>query len=852
MDKYNNMSTQFTDEAVDSDMFYHSLFSHNPDMVCFADKKGSITAVNDSFSTTLGFSKEKVTTFTLDYIFPKSETPRIKDLINLSLSGRVQKVTTSILDKNRTAKQVELSIIPARSKKATTGAFVVIKDITQYQLTKTELAESEAKFRNLVEEINTGVFIIQMDKLLYGNPVLYKIFNLDPSITRFNIKEYIHPDDRVEISALIQNLPIGEEVVHHSLRMMNENGAVIHVEIKAKKLLYHNHITTIGTITDITDRIKTAEKNRFLAYHDPLTKLPNRSFLNEKLEQEILISKALQKKFALMVFNLNRFKYVNDTLGHTIADNLLQEYAKQLNNYFGDHAFIARVGPDEFAVLLSNNVVTEEVIAFAKEHIKLLDEPSYIDSYELFISTSIGISFYPTDGEDIETLYKHVNSALYKAKAKGHSAYQIFTSSMDVETYKTFTLESELRKALKLNQFELFYQPKINPKDNQIIGAEALIRWNHPEWGMVYPNEFIPLAEEIGLIIEIGKWVIETACNQNKAWLDQGLPAIPISINFSAHRFLEKDMLVNIKEILNKTQLAPEYFEVEILETFLLENENKFLTTLDELKKLGIRIALDDFGIGYSSLSYLNKFKGRVDTLKIDRSFINDLSNTNPDSSNFITKTIIELAHHLNMDVVAEGVDNIEKLEILKQFGCNVVQGYLYSEPLPADQFVILLQKGKIKTKVSDKEKEIQNRRNFFRVNLDFPLSATMTLTRIHGRNVELGKTEVLIEDIGIGGLRFLSNIRLAVHKDFILEFQTEILSNLITFQGNVVWMNEIKDGVYEYGVEFLLDESEIGIITPLLNKLAIMLRKNPIPSGCSFIKEDKYHFFKSKKKVVK
>ena len=242
---------------------------------------------------------------------------------------------------------------------------------------------------------------------------------------------------------------------------------------------------------------------------------------------------------------------------------------------------------------------------------------------------------------------------------------------------------------------ELYYQPQIFACTNEIIGAEALIRWNHPEWGIVSPGEFIPIAEETGMINEIGKWVKETACVQNKEWQNAGLPAIPVSINLSAHRFLEKDLIANFKKIVTETNLDPQYIQIEIVETSILENEKVVLRILDELKEIGIKVFLDDFGTGYSSLSYLKRFKGRIDTLKIDCSFINDLSRSGEESSNFITRTIIDLAQHLEMDVVAEGVETVEQLEILKEYNCNIIQGYLFSKPVPAMEFATLLTNGK-------------------------------------------------------------------------------------------------------------------------------------------------------------
>ena len=484
--------------------------------------------------------------------------------------------------------------------------------------------------------------------------------------------------------------------------------------------------------------------------------------------------------------------------------------------------------------------------------LEAVEEPFLIDTYNLFITTSIGISIFPEDGEDAETLIKHADSALYKAKEKGKNTYQIHTSSIDAESYRIFTLEADLRQALEQNQLELYYQPKVSAATYQITGAEALIRWNHPEWGIVSPDDFIPLAVETGIITEIEEWIANTVCSQNKAWQNAGLPAIPLSMNLSAHRFLETDMICDMGDILAKNKLDPEYLEIEILETTLLENEKTVFSVLDELKKIGIRISIDDFGTGYSSLSYLTQFKGRIDTLKIDRSFISDLSQADVDDANFITKTIIQLAQHLKMEVVAEGVETKEQLDILTDYKCNKIQGYLFSKPVPASEFAALLRQGKINPPAVTNASFTVDQRRFFRIDLDYPLSASMTLIRIHGRNVQLGRTEVLIENIGLGGLRFLSNLRLAIQRDVILEFETEILGSTVKMQGAVVWMKEMKAGIFQYGLEFSMEESERPGLTQYLNKLAILLRKNPLVPDCSFVTVDRHLFFKNKKGKTK
>jgi len=841
-----------TNSVVDSDWFYRSLFEHNPDMIFFLDTHGVIARANELFCESLGYTQEEIALSPLERFFSSNEIPAYRELFKKALIGKTQQAHTTLLHKNGKAIYIRLTIIPAIVEEKVMGVFGIAKDITDIKKSALDLAEFELKFGSIVEEAIIGVYIVQEDgKVSYGNKKFYEILGIEDNRRKVNFQDYIHPEDLSDLISLGKRLVNGETGMTHTYRIIKKDGTVLDIESHSKKIYLQNKPHMVASLQDITERKKAAELNEYLAYHDFLTGLPNKRLFYEKLKQELVISKTSQQKLAVMVLDLDRFKYVNDTLGHFIGDKLLQKVSKRLKACLGKDDILVRFGGDEFGVILPNGGYTNQVIEYAETMIASLEQPFHIEKYELFITASIGISIFPNDGEDAETLTKHADSALYKAKDKGRNTYQIFTSSMDTEAYKLFTLESDLRKALELNQLELYYQPQICAITNQIIGAEALIRWNHPEWGMVSPNEFIPIAEETGMIIEIGKWIKETACSQNKAWQDAGLPSIPLSINLSAHRFLEKDLLVNIRNILEKTKLDPKYLQIEIVETSLLENEKVVFSILGELKKIGIKIFMDDFGTGYSSLSYLKRFKGMIDTLKIDRSFINDLSGTDVEGSNFITKTIIELAQHLEMNVVAEGVETVEQLEILKEYNCNNIQGYLFSKPVPADEFTALLKKGKIEPPCdNNKNMVIEDRRKLFRVNLDFPLSASMTLIRIHGRNVELGRTEVLVENIGLGGLRFLSDIRLPIHRDIILEFETEILGNTIKMYGSVVWMKELKSDIYQYGLKFSEDESERSVLTPILNKLAILLRKNPLIPGCNFVKGNPFTFFKHKKEI--
>ena len=843
---------QLVNQVINSDQFYRSLFENNLEMVFFADTSGTIAKANGKSFEILGYTAEDFELSSIEQLFPSSERSTFREFFTRVLSGEKQNTNTTFLHKTGKSLQIRMEGIPAIVNDKVIGIFVIASDLTEMKEIEVELNQTELKFKGLVEQAFIGVFILEQDgQISYGNHKFYQILGAESSEV-INIWNYIHRDDQHSQKSIFDHLLNGEDGIDHSFRMNRKDGTLIDIEAHSKKIyLQDNRPTVVGTLQDITERKKAEDLNKYLAYHDTLTDLPNRRLFQESLEQTLEISKTLQQKLAVILFDLDRFKYVNDTLGHPVGDKLLQQISARLTKNLREQDVLARFGGDEFAVLLPNIVNTTEAIEYSKTIIKLLEEAFDIENYELFITASIGISIFPIDGEETDTLIKHANSALSRAKGKGKNTYQIYTPSMDIESYKMFSLEADLRKALELNQIELYYQPKICATSNQIIGAEALIRWIHPEWGIVSPGEFLPIAEETGIMLEIDKWIKYTTCTQICAWQKAGLPVVPISINLSAHRFLEKDLLIQLKEILTQTMLDPKYLEIEITESSILENEKVVFAILDEIRTMGIRISLDDFGTGYSSLSYLKRFKGRFDTLKIDRSFISGLSQTDVEDSNFITETIIRLAQHLKMDVVAEGVETIEQLEILKEFKCNTIQGYLFSKPVPTDEFAALLKKGKIETPIVsnlDEDRIIETRPKLVRTHFDLPLGASMKIVQIHGGKVEMGKTKVLVEEIGIDGLRFLSDIRLAVSPGLVLELETELLGNQVKMNGEIIGMKEIKSEIYQYELEFINNERERSTLAELLNKVELMYEKKlQVPDG-RFVKMDRFEFFIKKK----
>lgn len=598
-----------------------------------------------------------------------------------------------------------------------------------------------------------------------------------------------------------------------------------------------------GIAKDITDHMEAIKLNTYLANYDSLTGLPNRKLFQEKLEQATIIANTLNQKVAVMYLDLDRFKYINDTLGHTHGDKLLIQIAKRLKYCLGENAVIARLGGDEFGVLLTD-FYTQQAKERSKSIIEALDKPFLVDNYNLFVTTSIGISIYPQDGENSATLMKNADSALYKAKELGKNNFQVYSSSLNAQTYKIFSLESSLRHAIELGQLELYYQPKVCPSTYEIVGAEALIRWNHPEWGLVSPDEFIPLAEETGLDNEIGYWVKQTACIQNKQWQDANLPRIPVSINLSANRFLDRSLITSVEGVLEKTELESKYLEIEITESSLLENEKTVFLVLEGLKGLGVKVALDDFGTGYSSLSSLNRFKGLIEILKIDRTFINDLTPIDTADSNFIANMIIQLSQQLNMEVVAEGVETTAQLNVLKDYNCNTIQGYLFSKPVPAADFELLLRKGKLMPEeINTVDENSIEYGKAFNIILENPLKAAMTLTQIRGNKVELGTMDILIEEICTKRLKFLSDFKLAINHEIILQLKTTILNQIVKFVGSIVSITEPKPHLYQYVLEYKMEKAELAHLTQALDEFGAI--HGPLcDADCSFVHTDRYTFF--------
>jgi len=443
----------------------------------------------------------------------------------------------------------------------------------------------------------------------------------------------------------------------------------------------------VAVFTDITERKRYEEQIKHQALHDPLTDLPNRRLFHDRLAHAIREAKETQRKVAVLFLDLDRFKNINDTLGHILGDELLRHVAKRLSSCVPREGVLARIGGDEFAVLLPALTARAEAERVAKDIVDRFTQPIALGERSLYVSISVGISLYPDDGDDCPTLIKNADMAMYCAKEEGGNRYRFFTPGMRLETVQRWQLENGMRQALELGELRLVYQPQVEAQTGRMVGVEALLRWHHPEQGVMSPATFIPLAEETGFIVPIGDWVLRTACAQAKAWQEAGLPPIRVAVNLSARQFQEGRLEATVRRVLAETGLEPQFLELEITEGIMMTNHTQTVEQLHRLKALGVKVAIDDFGIGYSSLGYLKKFP--IDTLKIDKSFIRDCTDVPEDAA--IVKAVIALAKNLNIPVVAEGVENPRQLAFLCAEGCDVIQGYLYSPPVSAEEVAELL-----------------------------------------------------------------------------------------------------------------------------------------------------------------
>jgi diguanylate cyclase (GGDEF)-like protein len=552
----------------------------------------------------------------------------------------------------------------------------------------------------LVQTGNLPIYVSPLDKnTVAGYGVIYDINSKPCLILQISLPRTIYNHGKETLASFILALLVGGIAFSIAIGYLLEKFILSRVAEMIRKMWYirssgdlsarvkvtgHDELSDLER--EMNNMISSLQENQheitYQAYHDTLTGLPNRLLFFDRLEQAIAQAKRVGQKTALLFIDLDRFKPINDTLGHAAGDLLLKSVAERLTGCVRDSDTVSRLGGDEFTVILTNIKEEAHAAKVSQKIIETLSMPFQLEGNEVFITPSIGISLFPSDGETTEQLVVHADTAMYQAKGQGNQ-YQFFTADMNAPSFERLRMENGLRKALNREEFIVYYQPLVSLKTAEIVGAEALIRWNHHEKGLIQPVEFIPIAEETGLIVPIGEWVLRTACLQNKKWQEMGLPPLRVSINLSTRHFLKNDLVDKIERILLDTGLEPYYLELEITENSLMQNIETSLITLMRLRDIGLYIAIDDFGSGYSSLSYLRQLP--ANTLKIDKSFLQGVPVDSRDSS--IVESIIGLGHSLNMKVIAEGVERPEQLQFLEKTGCDKGQGYYFGKPMTSTEF---------------------------------------------------------------------------------------------------------------------------------------------------------------------
>ncbi|MCA0971697.1 EAL domain-containing protein [Halobacillus litoralis] len=702
-----------------------------------------------------------------------------------------------------------------------------------------------SQLKNMHDHLNGVVWNLDVktNRFLYVSGGIENIYGVSHQefIENPNLwNDHVPDEDQDKIDEHYKKLQAGESVCYEH-RIHHKNGNIIWVESECIPKLDKkgNLYQLFGCVRDITESKAMKAIIEYNATHDYLTGLHNRLHCYQTMEEW---SKEPDRPFSFIYLDLKRLASINETLGFNVGDGILRQMAHRIQEVLSEEVYTARVGGGTFALMIRDFENEEDVYQVTQDILEKIEPSFQVSHFELIVEVRMGVSFFPNDSEHASKLLQLSGLALQRAKELDFSNMQVYHQSNDLFAQKRYELEKDLRHAIQNKELILYYQPKVRPANHTIAGLEALIRWEHPTWGIVTPNEFISLAEESYLISDLTVFVVEEACRQLHEWHEAGLPYRIISVNVSPSCFLDKNFMKAVKESLHSHNLNGKWLEVEVTETTLLKNHEQLIQCFNELRALGVKIALDDFGTGYSSLSYIKDFP--IDTIKIDKSFIDQIGTTQKDThtnkEEQLVSTVIFLAHAMKLTVVAEGVETRRQLTFLTQKDCHEIQGYLYSKPKPADEIFDLLESGKILPCPAPIKPDVEQREHY-RVQFDSPVRTRMKLTQVRGKDVDVGFTEVLMKDLSIGGLKFVSALNIPVRPDVKIQFELSLLGQTLNVQGQIMWKNEMKYDTYDYGVQFSVSEVEEAALSKLVNKLSVITSKKLECPDTPFVYEDAY-----------
>jgi diguanylate cyclase (GGDEF)-like protein/PAS domain S-box-containing protein len=676
---------------------FRALVEHSLDIIVILNLEGIITYINPAIERVLGFKvEERIGASVLEVIHPD-------DLKSLADKGEIL-----FTDTNAPVVQFEMRLRHQDGSWRTFEAvgsnlvennvveaiIINYRDITERKQAEVTIRRGEEKYRTILENIEEGYFEVDLNGnfTFCNNSMSRLIGHSKEELLGINYKQFTNEETAKEVfQAFNKVYNTGESSRGLDWQIIRKNGVEVYIEtsVTLKKDSSGKPTGFRGIIRDITERKQTEQQINYMATHDNLTGLPNRLMFSQLLNQAIRSAQRHNRQLAVFFIDLDRFKTINDSLGHEAGDRMLKEMAKRFKKSLRADDVVGRLGGDEFIILTEEVDELNQVANVAHKILSSAIKPMVLLGEECRITASIGISIYPGNGTDEQTLIKNADMAMYFAKEEGRNNYQFYSKDIQSQSKERFCIETNLRRALERNELSLEYQAKMDFKTGMITGVEALLRWQNPSLGSVTPTQFIPVAEETGLIVPIGRWVMKTACAQNVAWQRQGLPPVRMAVNLSLRQLMDDNLLKDIKAALVDSGMAPNLWELEITESMVMQNPTRMLAVLTNIKKMGVRLAIDDFGTGYSSLAQIKHFP--IDTLKVDRSFIRNLPQDSEDRA--ITEAVIAMGKTLSLTVVAEGVETQEQKDFLRDHICDEMQGFHFSRPIAPDKFADLLRK---------------------------------------------------------------------------------------------------------------------------------------------------------------
>jgi diguanylate cyclase (GGDEF)-like protein/PAS domain S-box-containing protein len=678
-----------------SESLYRAVFEHSMEAVFLTAPDGAIFAANPAACKLFGRSEEEICKLGRNGLVDPTSPLLNNFLTERARTGSARAELTCIRGDGSRFQGITSSE-QFFDEQQNVRTILTVRDLTEQNQAEQMLAQSEEQYRSLIAAMGEGVTLQdENSKILAFNKSAERILGLTADQlmgkTSFDPDWYsIHEDGTPfpgETHPVVVTLRTGEPQSDVIMGIHKPDGTLTWISINVQPIFKEGQKTpyrVVATMHDITEQKIAREQIDRLAHFDQLTGLPNRTLLNDRFKYALSLAQRSGEPLAVMFLDLDHFKDINDTLGHNIGDQVLMELATRLKDAVRDEDTLSRQGGDEYILILPATDADGAGLV-ASKLIEVVTQPCHIEGHELTVTASVGISIYPHDGTNLDLLSKNADIAMYRAKREGRNSFRFYTPEMQIHSARNLKLANGLRHALDRHELQLHYQPQFSLQDGHIVGVESLLRWQHPEMGLVSPAEFIPIAESTGQIIPIGEWVLRTAIRQSKEWMDKGLPPMTMAVNISAVQFRQKDLPAQISRILDEVKLPHHFLELELTEATTMDNTQAAVKMMNKLHERGIRMSIDDFGTGYSSLNYLKQFK--VYKLKIDQSFVRDII-TDPGDRAIVT-AIINMASSLGMQTIAEGVETAKQLNFLRLQGCIEAQGYYFSKPLPAKQLEV-------------------------------------------------------------------------------------------------------------------------------------------------------------------